>query len=169
MFCPCVSRLEAWLSMEEFCQQWSAMGITDDEEVVVMTDDEEVRLGSISLKDSLVGKPLCIMPYAEPTWVELKYERMADFCFFYGRLGHGWMGCLVEGARSGDSLSNHHYRTWLCGETPNIFSTSILRVCGSVDLGEPIRRGPISQKKEMGLRDVGEGEGPSQHAKPRPV
>lgn len=36
---------------------------TDDEEVVVTIDEEDVHLGTISLKDSLVGKLLCDKPY----------------------------------------------------------------------------------------------------------
>lgn len=232
--------------MEEFCQKWSSLGITDEEEVVLNLDEEEVGLSAISLKDSLVGRLLCHKPYnkkalksvmgslwktrggleisdleddvllfkfknpvdkarvletgpwlfdrfllvlfdpgdggfneesfkiseswvqlhgvpslfrtakmgevigkqigqvvridkdregrckdnfirlrlkfdvtkplrrgvhikfgvnVEPTWVELKYEKLADLCFFCGRLGHGWRACTVEGARVGDSIA----------------------------------------------------------------
>jgi len=35
-------------------------------------------------------------PPKEPTWIQYKYERLSDFCYACGRLGHLSFSCLVE-------------------------------------------------------------------------
>uniref|UniRef100_A0A803KPE0 Zinc knuckle CX2CX4HX4C domain-containing protein n=1 Tax=Chenopodium quinoa TaxID=63459 RepID=A0A803KPE0_CHEQI len=47
-------------------------------------------------------------------WIDLKYERLADFCFFCGRLDHTEKECQYkEQAKEGDTKMAYQYGPWL--------------------------------------------------------
>lgn len=50
-------------------------------------------------------------------WVFLKYERLPNFCYIYGKLGHGGKECKESGLPNGGKGEvNYQYVAWHRGE-----------------------------------------------------
>uniref|UniRef100_A0A803MV72 Zinc knuckle CX2CX4HX4C domain-containing protein n=1 Tax=Chenopodium quinoa TaxID=63459 RepID=A0A803MV72_CHEQI len=66
-----------------------------------------------------INKPLrrglfLAMGQNKPRWVDIKYETLADFCFFYGRLEHTEKECqFKEQAKEEDEKMVFQYGLWL--------------------------------------------------------
>ena len=63
------------------------------------------------------------------TWVEFKYEKMADFCFLCGRLGHGISECTQEGCKE-IGIGKNKFGPWLRGEAPSKLAGTTRRFSG---------------------------------------
>ncbi|KAK6156052.1 hypothetical protein DH2020_010300 [Rehmannia glutinosa] len=63
------------------------------------------------------GAPIRLGSNGNRVWVDFKYERIPDFCFACGIVGHGLTDCKLEGVNVGSTDTNNlPYGRWLKGE-----------------------------------------------------
>ncbi|MFQ6666822.1 hypothetical protein Gotur_033040 [Gossypium turneri] len=67
----------------------------------------------IDLKKPLVSGFWVIREGKDKVWAEIKYEKIVDFCFGCGRMGHLVRTCRFEKLKSGDEGQVRRYGGWM--------------------------------------------------------
>uniref|UniRef100_A0A803LW54 Zinc knuckle CX2CX4HX4C domain-containing protein n=1 Tax=Chenopodium quinoa TaxID=63459 RepID=A0A803LW54_CHEQI len=118
---------------DELMKDWEKLRLTDEEGVVLGGDYVEIggfveadESDPLGCNDCLrikvlvdVNKPLrrglfLAMGQNKPRWVDVKYERLAEFCFFCGRLDHTEKECqFKEQAKGVVDKMVYQYGPWL--------------------------------------------------------
>ncbi|PON85093.1 Zinc knuckle CX2CX4HX4C [Trema orientale] len=107
-----------------------------------------VRVKIDILKPLRIGAKVRVGSSGPLIWVDFKYEKIPDFCFYCGRVGHSVNYCPEEGSEVMLQKGQFQYREWLRGSSSNkLFSKDIT----------------TGRKGNKGLRSLGLGELP-EHA-----
>lgn len=65
-------------------------------------------------KPLLRGKRICVGAY-KPFWVRFAYERLPNFCYLCGTIGHSQKECSHwKSSMESYTVSNFSYGSWLC-------------------------------------------------------
>ena len=70
------------------------------------------------------------------TWIDVKYERLGDFCFDCGCLGHSWKFYPGKQQSRPENSNNemkteHTFGLWLRADAPNCFVSSSFQIWGT--------------------------------------
>ncbi|KAM7518224.1 hypothetical protein LguiB_017186 [Lonicera macranthoides] len=72
-----------------------------------------IRVRVDVLKPLLRGVKMEVPTSPEPTWIPFKYEKLGDFCYGCGRLGHGVRECWYQSLSSCANDNGLQYDEWL--------------------------------------------------------
>lgn len=54
----------------------------------------------------------------DESWVNIKYERLSDFCYECGKVGHTTQSCKEKVRMSETKMGHPMYSLWLVGSRP---------------------------------------------------
>ncbi|KAL5568429.1 hypothetical protein UlMin_025004 [Ulmus minor] len=97
----------------------------------------------------------------KPTWVQLKYEKLAYFCFWCGRLGHEREACSKEADTTIANLQGSPvplFGPWLRADSklPNCFIAAVLRA--EREAKRKIKRSPSMENMAQQAAQPDQGE-----------
>lgn len=70
----------------------------------------------------------------EEKWATIKYERLSDFCYGCGCLGHTTQACREEVVTSEEDKEKPRYGPWTAGVKPKPLRSR--KICGGSKRGE---------------------------------